>query len=674
MLLHHLTLRNFCLYGGQQTLDLTPASRGGRPAPIVLFGGINGGGKTTLLDTVQLVLYGNRARCSKRADKGYDQFLRESIHHGADESDGASIELSFRYASEGQDRLYTVTRAWSVAGGRVREKVHVCQDGEPDGWLSENWSQLVEELIPLGIAQLCFFDAEKIRFLAEDETSMTALGDAIKSLLGLDLAERLVADAAVLEGRLAKRAEASAELADVRDLEQTVQERQTEIDALVREMGSLENHRQLAKTRVGEVEDQFAKVGGRHWEQRESLLGRQGELKESVRETESRLVGLAATDLPLALVADLLAAVQRQAAAEREAAETEVVARLLAERDAELLALLREKRAGQRVMGLVSEFLEADRARRGTLTPASEDGEKGADRLRLSDGARQLLDHFLESGRDERQTLAREQLEQLERARRSLEDVDRSLAATPDEATIGAVVQQLKTASAELAGYEAQVGRLEKELARLRTERDEIATLLAKRRRKIVDEELRSEEEGRLARLLVRTQATMQDYLRRATQRKIDRLSELVTESFRYLLRKQTLVQRVLIDPESFAITLYDDTGRAIPKQRLSEGEKQIFAVSVLWGLSRAAARPLPAIIDTPMARLDGKHGDKLVERYFPHASHQVIVLSTDTEIERRYFHELQPHIARAYHLNYDDERKVTVAEEGYFWREEGDR
>ena len=90
--------------------------------------------------------------------------------------------------------------------------------------------------------------------------------------------------------------------------------------------------------------------------------------------------------------------------------------------------------------------------------------------------------------------------------------------------------------------------------------------------------------------------------------------------------------------------------------------------MSVLWGLSRAAARPLPAIIDTPMARLDAKHRDKLVERYFPHASHQVIVLSTDTEIERQYFESLQPFIARAYHLDYDDENKRTVAEEGYFF------
>lgn len=124
----------------------------------------------------------------------------------------------------------------------------------------------------------------------------------------------------------------------------------------------------------------------------------------------------------------------------------------------------------------------------------------------------------------------------------------------------------------------------------------------------------------------------------------------------------------MLIDPATFAITLLDDAGREIPKQRLSEGEKQIFAVSVLWGLSRTSARPLPAIIDTPMARLDAKHRQKLVERYFPHASHQVVILSTDTEIERKYFYDLQPHIARAYHLNYDEKSKATTAEEGYFW------
>src|SRR5439155_8597789 len=104
-----------------------------------------------------------------------------------------------------------------------------------------------------------------------------------------------------------------------------------------------------------------------------------------------------------------------------------------------------------------------------------------------------------------------------------------------------------------------------------------------------------------------------------------------------------------------FGITLYDNDGRAIPKQRLSEGEKQIFAIAVLWGLARASARPLPAVIDTPMARLDATHRRHLVERYFPNASHQVVIFSTDTEVDREHYRLLRASVARAYHLRYDE-------------------
>src|SRR5438309_2885147 len=153
-----------------------------------------------------------------------------------------------------------------------------------------------------------------------------------------------------------------------------------------------------------------------------------------------------------------------------------------------------------------------------------------------------------------------------------------------------------------------------------------------------------------MLRLAGRARETMGQFLERATQQKIDRLSALITESFRFLLRKQTLVERILINPSTFAVTLYDSEGQAIPRQRLSEGEKQLFAVAMLWGLAQASARPLPAVIDTPMARLDSAHRQNLVERYFPHASHQVIVLSTDTEVDRHYYRIVQPFMARAYH------------------------
>ncbi len=185
-----------------------------------------------------------------------------------------------------------------------------------------------------------------------------------------------------------------------------------------------------------------------------------------------------------------------------------------------------------------------------------------------------------------------------------------------------------------------------------------------------VEKEFADEDAQRMLKLAARTRETMTEFLHRVTDRKIVRLSGLITESFRFLLRKTALVEWIAIDPGTFAITLYDDEGHAIPKERLSEGEKQIFAISVLWGLARASARPLPAVIDTPMARLDATHRKYLVERYFPNASHQVVIFSTDTEVDRHYYPILQPFIARAYHLHYDQKLKVTVGEEGYFWKE----
>ena len=87
----------------------------------------------------------------------------------------------------------------------------------------------------------------------------------------------------------------------------------------------------------------------------------------------------------------------------------------------------------------------------------------------------------------------------------------------------------------------------------------------------------------------------------------------------------------------------------------------------MLWGLAKASPRPLPAIIDTPMARLDSEHRGHLIERYFPHASHQVIVLSTDSEVDRSSYKDLLPHVSHSYHLRYDEDEKRTEVEDGYF-------
>ena len=299
MILNELRLNNFCIYRGEHEFNLAPATLRGKLRPVVLFGGMNGGGKTTILDAVQLVLYGKRAKCSKRGEKSYEDFLRSCINHHVDPQMGASISLTFLYASEGSEHIYDVQRLWSAnSGGAIRERVTILKDGEPDHWMADNWNQLVDDLIPFGVAQLCFFDAEKIRFLAEDDTSNAALGEAIKALLGLDLAERLVADAAVLEGRLAKKIRKSDDLKELSNLEEMWREKKAVAGRLKQDRAGIVPQLERATSRVHRAESGFAKVGGKHWEQREQRQQQKGELQKMVQHGEESLVNLASGALP----------------------------------------------------------------------------------------------------------------------------------------------------------------------------------------------------------------------------------------------------------------------------------------------------------------------------------------------------------------------------------------
>jgi DNA sulfur modification protein DndD len=662
MILDKLTLNNYCVYRGEQTVDLRPATRNGKSRAVVLFGGINGGGKTTILDAIQLVLYGNRATCSKKSEKSYEQFLRESINRGVPASQGASISLSFQYASDGEQNTYEVQRKWSMKGSKIKESVVVRKNGQTDRWLSENWTQQVEDLLPQGISQLCFFDAEKIRFLAEDETSNDTLGSAIKSLLGLDLAERLIADTSVLEGRIAKRARPSAQKSELEALEKAFAEKSSEVTKLMQDAAALENTRLIAQNRLSEAERSFESVGGKHWTNR---LIRQQELSATEGRLEalnSQLIELASNELPLSFLQKLLASLQKRVTRSKESKESLFVLELLSNRDKKLLKEMALRKVDSGPIAIVREFLESDRQSRTAVAHEAFDVD-------MSDHSLDQLRNLSGEAIKIKKESASAMIAMARKLSHDIEDLQRALSATPNESSIKDAAESLKRASQDFAVLDQQSQRLNAALDVERQARSVIEEQLKRLRKKFADEEISNEEDTRLLQLLSRTQETMQVFLRRATENKIGRLAEFISESFRFLLRKKTLVERVLIDPITFEIQLEDSIGQRISKQQLSEGEKQIFAVSVLWGLSRASARPLPAIIDTPMGRLDAEHRNALLERYFPNASHQVVILSTDTEIEVTAFKKLQSSIARAYHLDYDDAEKCTTATEGYFWK-----
>ena len=197
MILKSLSLNDFGVFSGRHDIDLAPRIKYGNKRPIVLFGGLNGAGKTTTLTAVRLALYGRQSMGRSISNIAYHQQLVEYIHKPRKSivaPNSAAVELDFTYGKHGTVDDFKVVRSWQESGKKTVEHLEIYKNEELlEGLSSEQLQSFLNELIPIGVADLFFFDGEKIADLAEDETN-EALADAIKRLLGLDIVDRLRAD------------------------------------------------------------------------------------------------------------------------------------------------------------------------------------------------------------------------------------------------------------------------------------------------------------------------------------------------------------------------------------------------------------------------------------------------------------------------------------------------
>lgn len=207
MILESLKVTNFRVFKGETEFDLAPKLRAGTKPPIILFGGLNGAGKTTTLTAIRLVLYGRQSLGTGANQKEYNQYLRDCVHKSKKtgiQANFASIDLKFTYANLGILSHYHVKRSWIITGNKVSESLKIAQNDTMIQNLSYEQAQgFLNELIPIGVSDLFFFDGEKIAQLAEDVNG-NVLGDSVKKLIGLDLIEKLIGDITVFIRQLNK--------------------------------------------------------------------------------------------------------------------------------------------------------------------------------------------------------------------------------------------------------------------------------------------------------------------------------------------------------------------------------------------------------------------------------------------------------------------------------------
>ena len=656
MILDQVTLHNFDVYAGVQQIDLTPPSS---DKPIVLFGGLNGAGKTTLMDALQLCIFGPAARCSGRNGKNYQDFIAGRIYKRSS-SGRASVSVVFRCTADSVETCYNVTRSWQRAGNGVKEKLEVIRDQQVDKSLTENWSQDVNDIMPVNIAHLFFFDGEKIAACTDPDGVRHLAADGVRSLFGIDLVERLKNDLQILERR---RQSATIPVVDkeiIRQKEKELHLLRVEIEQRVKERTVLQTHNlDLARDELASVMEEYRQLGGELRDRREEIQRRVNKAEANLNACNLQIVEIAGSELPLILILDLLNDVAARATKEQKTLQARAIVENLQERDARMLRFVQTLPNTSTVVEALEDFCQVEIKKQKELADSETP-------LCVSDANIARLNTFLQSKVSRLKKSAREVLVKMRYLEEELKAAKYEQRGIPQEDSIDEIVKERDLLEAKISQLENEITVIDSELKKLHQKSDFLKSEINKLWEKNVESEFSQRDVTRFIRHSQSARQTLTDFGCAVLRRQLGRVEHLALESYQSLLRKDRLISALRIHPETFSVLLRDMEQTPISPEQLSAGERQLLAVALLWGMAKASGKLLPVAIDTPMGRLDSIHRDRLIEQYLPRASHQTLLFTTDEEITGDYLDQLNPWVGKSYRLDYDDATGATTVSDGF--------
>lgn len=653
MIFKNLTIQNFGIYQDKHSIDLTIEDG----KPIILLGALNGGGKTTFLDAIQLVLYGKHAKCSNRTGMAYSNFLASCKNRYAPEDAEVMLSLSFSHRTDNFEKHFTVQRSWQVKGVEIKDKVHVLCDSQHDEHLSQNWDDFVNEFIPLNLSDLFFFDGEKIENLAHPKRSSELVKTGIENLLGLDLLSQLQIDLSQLDK---KRRSTNVNLSIVPKIEASEDEigqLNTVISNLKKEIAELEQKASNINININKTRQSVRNSGAHLVEKRDEIKFELGAIETKIKQNRLEQNKLAAGVGPLGLVTPLIEKAKTQIRREKETKKAALLNETVKEYEAEVLEMLKlNDKADNDFIGLVRNTMDSLAMKRSKIT--SIECYLNTD-MGIFNG---LDERIIKEGEEKKRLKQKEQLllEQQELLRKKIETI-------PDYDSVKHLISELAEQESNLkriyTTLQEKIQQLEQEENRNQVLSQRYTNLLAQQNKDTFEQKRTIQ----ISEHIQKVKSTMQGFAELLISENIECLQSLIKQKFDELGRKDSLITGLKISPETFEITLYDTNNRPLEPSRLSAGERQLLAIAILWGLAEASGKELPTVIDTPLSRLDGKHRDKLTKNYFPKAGRQVILLSTDEEIVGDYYEQLKPNISCEYHISYNEQTRSSIFTQGYF-------
>jgi DNA sulfur modification protein DndD len=665
MHLLNLTIHNWGVFRGRHDFNLAPAHPSdGAHRHLTIVCGPNGAGKTTLFQALALALHGRLALSDRMSHQAYSDFLLNRLHRynkngtsaTADEGD---VALTFQYIQSGRPLRIQVERRWERRGQNVSETLTVLQDGEPPDVDPAEYQNWLNDLVPPGLAPLCFFDAEHLNALASPEQHDGLLGETLRRLLGLDVVERLRGD---LEHYTLRRG--GTRKAD--RLRQEIVQQQAAVDALSAQLSQLRteakalaDERAKLEAALTHQEHRLAAEGGTYAARRPALKQQLALVQKEIESLNEQLGELSAGLLPFALVRELCQTLSLRLAQEAELRRGQIAGEFWQERITTLEFALKgdslwkglnvpekvRRTIVNRLVRLLRKTATANAAGHQPLVHHLAEREQ----QRLQEWIAQAL-HTVPQ---QVQALGA-RLRALQAERRQIE---RDLQRAPDDELLAPLRAEIARLETALADVRKQQVVLNDRITKLEFQRDEQARQL----QRTADELAIAQAHERQLALAERSKLALRVFEDALTRERLGALEEALVSAFNTICRKEHLLTAARINPDNFHIQLQGADGHILDVGDLSAGERQLYALALLWALRRVSGRQLPLVVDTPLARLDEIHRFRLIHTYIPAVSNQVLLFATDAELDAGLLAQAEPYVARIYRLEYDSESEATM-------------
>lgn len=690
-----IKIKNMGPYIGENKISFDISDKSKR---MVLIGGKNGAGKTTLFNAIKICLYGCVAYGYEANNAKYYEEIEKIINANEKLQNGeaeVSIELLL---DDGKDNhIYRFDRSWKIKGKKISENFKLSKDGE---FVSEteksDFESFLLQIIPPNLFRFYFFDGEKISDFIFNSNKNSDFKEAFLKLCNLDTMDIIRENF-----RRISRVKSKDGAAISKEYDKCVSDDNLLSERIISaedEYKEVSNEIAIIDDQLASLEKRYAKTGGiskKEWRSMQERIA-----KEEIRREDNRkwLKDIANNVLPFIILRTQLEELQKQIEVEHKA---QIDANVKNTIDTPPIKDIIEnvlQNAGIELSGDITEKIIDDIIDYTSKTAAIKPI------LNLSDLDRYELNskiNSLNSFDVERIKAAIDDIEaslkHVKRIRKkmecsSVENYEAYLQAKSDlnEKKAEKTVNLIKIDS-ELQKYRADKAVSSSKLAKAKSNYevllkkqsiddisarallafDELQNILYKKSIKQVEQSFQKffglliNKSDLIDGIHIDSNLNVLPYKNKVY--KIENLKKMLDKSGSEYLIAQIGMHAYEIMQNKMDSGVNEIVLPVEVKQQLSAGEKQIFIMALYQALSQLNKIDVPYIVDTPFARIDKEHREKILERFFKKLNGQIIILSTDEEIVGDYQDVISDVVSNTFILNHTSKGNTEILEDIYF-------